>query len=152
MTRYVHTLATCALCSAVVGTPSSATETPHRTELGMAVFWNRAAQEGVLLTTGGEAMFMRGLMMVTVPGAFALVTVGPALGQQVNPCAAKNPTGHKGQQQPDAAKTQAEQTRQNPCAAKKPVSKNPGAEKAPAASPGWPAVFRGQVERDGERP
>jgi hypothetical protein len=95
---------------------------------------------------------MRGLMMVTVAGAFALAAVGPATGQQANPCAAKNPTGQKGQQQPCAAKTQAGQSVQNPCAAKSPAVKNPCAQKAPAASPGAPAVFRGQVERDSERP
>jgi hypothetical protein len=94
---------------------------------------------------------MRSLMMVTVAGAFALATVGPATGQPVNPCAAKNPTGQKGQQ-PCAAKTQGGQKPQNPCAAKTPVAKNPCVQKAPAASPGAPAVFRGQVERDSERP
>jgi hypothetical protein len=94
---------------------------------------------------------MRGLMMVTVAGAFALAAVGPATGQQANPCAAKNPTGQK-EQNPCAAKTRAGQTVQNPCAAKTPVAKNPCAAKAPAASPGAPSALRSPAERDSERP
>jgi hypothetical protein len=77
---------------------------------------------------------MRGLATVTMVSVFTLTAVAPAMAQQLNPCAAKNPAGQKAQ---------------NPCRAKNPcASKNPCAAKAPSASPGILTAVKGPNERD----